>query len=493
MLKFSPSYLGRRLFAPALVVASALLLNACASYQGIGSTASRITRLELATPATTPDKLAATRAAWPQDHWWLAYADPQLNALVEQALGTSPTLALAQSRIARAQAAVELSQAAGGAQAGLGADASYGRQSANYIMPKPPLGIGGTYVSQGRAALDFSYDLDLWDKNGALIRASAAQANATAYELAAARLALSTALVRSYAQLAAQYEMQDLLLAMQKQRDSLRTLAQQRLASGLDTRVELKQSETSVAALKLELVQLDTALEVTRLQISALAGRMPAAAKDIVRPNMSSMPLTVPEHIPLDLLGRRPELAAQSARIEAAIGEAQVAKAQFYPNISLSGFAGFQAIGLDKLLSAGSFANGLGPAIHLPIFDSGRLRANYAGKTADIDAAIHQYNQSVLSAAQDVAEQLTRMAALAREEQASNTALAASEEAYRLAMLRYRGQLAPYLTALTVETQLLAQRRVALELKAKRQDVQIALVRALGGGFVDHPIEAPAI
>ena len=115
----------------------------------------------------------------------------------------------------------------------------------------------------------------------------------------------------------------------------------------------------------------------------------------------------------------------------------------------------------------------------------GRLRANYVAKTADVDTAITQYNQSVVAAAQDAAEQLTRVAALSREEEATHDALAAAEEAHRLAMLRYRAGLSPYLTVLTVESQLLAQRRAATYLRAKRQDLHIALVRALGGGFTD--------
>jgi outer membrane protein TolC len=201
---------------------------------------------------------------------------------------------------------------------------------------------------------------------------------------------------------------------------------------------------------------------------------------------MSASVYTVPQNLSLDLLARRPDLSVQRARIQAALGEADAAKAQFYPNINLSGFLGFQAIGLTHLLDPASMISGIGPAIHLPFFDSGRLRANYAGKIADIDGAIAQYNQSVLNAAQDVAEQLTRIAALSGEEEATQTALAAAEEAYRVAMLRYRGDLAPYLTALTVETQLLAQRRAAADLHARRLDLQIALVRALGGGFHDN-------
>jgi NodT family efflux transporter outer membrane factor (OMF) lipoprotein len=199
----------------------------------------------------------------------------------------------------------------------------------------------------------------------------------------------------------------------------------------------------------------------------------------------------LPERLPLDLLGRRPELAAQRARIEAAVGETESAKAQFYPNINLSALIGFQSIGLGQLLTSESLINSIGPAIRLPIFDGGRLRANYAAKTADIDTAIAQYNQSVLSAAQEVAEQLTRVTDLAREEEATKAALDAAEEAYRLAMLRYRGGLSPYLTVLTVETQLLTQRRAMAGLKSRREELHIALVRALGGGFNEDGTAAP--
>lgn len=472
----------QRLSLLTTATAAALLLSACASYKGIAPSATAIDRVDIATPAG----MTQSSDAWPQENWWLSYGDAQLNQLIQHALTNSPTLASAQTRIARAQAALDLNKASPGLQVNVDATASYGRQSGNYIMPKPPMGIGGTYVSQGQATVDFSYDLDLWGKSAAMIRSAEAQANAAQYDRDAARLALTTSIVRAYSQLAAQYELQDVLLDMQKQRDTIHDLTQKRLAGGLDTRVELKQAETSTAVIRIELIQLDTAIGVTRLQLAALAGDMPTAAKDIARPTLTSTAFTIPQTLPIDLLARRPELAAQRARINAAIGEAQAAKALFYPNINLTGFLGLQSIGLNKLLQADSYTNSVGPAIHLPIFDSGRLRANYKGKTADIDGAIAQYNQSVVSAAQEVAEQLTRIDSLSREEEATRDALASAEEAYRIAMLRYRGNLSPYLTALTVETQLLAQKRAAVDLKAKRQDLQVALVRALGGGFIDN-------
>jgi NodT family efflux transporter outer membrane factor (OMF) lipoprotein len=486
MRKFFEQFQYRRLRSPLSALSGTLvavvLLSACASYKGIAPTATAIGHVDIAAPAD----IAQSSDAWPQDNWWLAYGDPQLNQLIQHALTNSPSLASAQSRIAHAQAALAANKASPGLQANVDANASYGRQSENYIMPKPPMGIGGTYVSQGQAMVDFGYDLDLWGKSAALIRSAESQANAAQYDREAARLALTTSIVRAYSQLAAQYELQDVLLDMQKQRETILDLTQKRLASGLDTQVEVKQSETSTAALRIELIQLETAIEVTRLQLAALAGDMPTAAKNIARPSLTNASFTVPQTLPIDLLARRPELAAQRARISAAVDEAQAAKALFYPNINLTAFLGFQSIGLNKLLQAGSYINSVGPAIHLPIFDSGRLRANYAGKAADIDGAITQYNQSVVTAAQEVAEQLTRIQSLSREEEATHDALASAEEAYRLAMLRYKGNLSPYLTALTVETQLLAQKRAAVDIKAKRQDLQVALVRALGGGFIDN-------
>jgi NodT family efflux transporter outer membrane factor (OMF) lipoprotein len=464
-----------------------VLLTACANFQGIAPSAVATDRVTLPTPGA----IDQTQNAWPKENWWSAYGDPQLDQLIRHALATSPNLATAQARIARAQAAVELTQAAARPQLNATVEATYGRQSENYMIPKPPVGKGGQWVSQGLAALNFGYDLDLWERNTALIHAAEAQYKAAAFDRDAAQLALTTAIARTYAQLARQYELQDVLLATQTQRRAIRTLTNQRVANGLDTKVELKQNETSEAALRVDLAQLTPLIEVTRLQIAALAGDMPTAAKDIGRPALAAIPFSAPQNLPLDLLGRRPELAAQRARITAAIGEAQAAKAQFYPNISLTGLAGFQSIGLGQLLAPGSLMTSIGPAIHLPLFDSGRLRANYAVKTADIDSAITQYNQSVVSAAQDVAEQLTRAASLSREEDAVREALAAAEEAHRLAMLRYRAGLSPYLTVLTVESQLLAQRRVAVDVKAKRNDLQIALIRALGGGFDEAA--APAI
>jgi NodT family efflux transporter outer membrane factor (OMF) lipoprotein len=460
------------------IVGLAVQLSACVSFQALDPAVQPLDRLDM------PSALVRDQhAEWPNEAWWIAFGDAQLDRLIDHALSTSPTLAGAQARIGRAQAAAGFAQAADRPQVNGGLDASYGRQSEHYLFPRPPLGKGGEYVSQGQATVNFGMDLDLWGRNAALIRSAGKQLQAAEFDHAAARLALTTSIARGYVQLAGQYDLQDVLLSTLKQRQDIRSLIDKRVASGLDTQVEVKQADTNVGALKVELEQLATAIKVTRLQLAALAGDMPAAADSISRPAIRAAAVQVPGTLPLDLLGRRPELAAQRARIAAAIGDAEAAKAQFYPNINLNAMLGFQAIGLGQLLDAGSFANSAGPAIRLPIFDAGRLRANYAGKISDVEAAIAQYNQSVLNAAQDVSEQLVRLSDLAREEAATQEALSSAEEAHRLAMLRYRGGLSPYLTVLTVETQLLAQRRAMSLLRARRDDLQISLLRALGGGF----------
>ncbi|NEX59895.1 efflux transporter outer membrane subunit [Noviherbaspirillum galbum] len=473
-----PAMPSKRLGALAL---AASMLAGCASYAPIPATEKPITAASLgAMPA-----VKASDSQWPTDHWWQAYGDPQLDRLITHALDGAPSLASARARIVRAQAAIDTTRSASQPHANAGLDLSYGRQSENYLLPKPPLGKGGEYISQGFANVNFGMDLDLWGRNAVLIDAANASLQAAEFDRDAARLALTTSIARAYAQLAAQYELQDVLQATLEQRRSIVGLARQRVSSGLDTQVEVKQAQSSEAALRIEQQQLATAMKVTRLQIAALSGDMPDSADKIARPRLASAPFSLPSSLPLDLLGRRPELAAQRARIAAAASDKEAARLEFYPNINLTGLIGFQSIGLGQLLSAGSLTNSIGPAIRLPLFDAGRLRANYAGRASDVDAAIAQYNQSVVNAAQDVAEQLARIADLDQEEALTRDALQASEEAYRLAMLRYKGGLSPYLTALTVEGQLLTQRRALASLEARRQDLGIALVRALGGGFAD--------
>ena len=191
--------------------------------------------------------------------------------------------------------------------------------------------------------------------------------------------------------------------------------------------------------------------------------------------------------IPADLLGRRADIAAARWRVEASMRDVASAKAQFYPNINLAAFAGFNSLGFGDLLRSGSEQWGVGPALTLPIFEGGRLRANLRGKTADEDAAVESYNAAVINAVRDVADQVASSQSIVRQQTEQRAAQAAAEGAYQIALQRYKAGLGNYLNVLTAETSVLTQRRLAVDLAARSMDTQLALISALGGGYQAGP------
>jgi NodT family efflux transporter outer membrane factor (OMF) lipoprotein len=268
-----------------------------------------------------------------------------------------------------------------------------------------------------------------------------------------------------------------------EQREEVLALTRQRVRAGLDTNVELRLSEASLPQTRQAIETLDEQIALQHHALAALSGQPPGAL-DALMPHLGTVAaIALPEILPADLLGRRADVEAARWRVEAAIGERAVARAEFYPNINLVAFAGFTSIGLDRLLLAGSEGLGVGPAIRLPLFDAGRLRAAYSIKTADLDAAVSAYNAAVLEALRDTADQLASMRAIERQQQEQRAALGASESAYALALQRFHAGLSPYLTVLSAENAVLAERRNSVELKSRALSARAQLARALGGGF----------
>ena len=262
---------------------------------------------------------------------------------------------------------------------------------------------------------------------------------------------------------------------------------QDRVNAGLDTRLELRHCEGGLPVARLQLESLQEQMSLTRNALGALVGQ-PDIALATVPPAQDTLKnIAVIATIPADLLGRRADIAAARWRVEAASKDVVNAKTQFYPNINLVAFAGLSSIGLNRLVDAGSQQWGVGPALRLPIFDAGRLRANLRGKTADLDAAVESYNSAVIDAVGEVADQVTSLQAIARQQLEQRAAQNAAEGAYEIALQRYKAGLGNYLNVLTAETNVLAQRRQAVDLSARALDTQVALIRALGGGYVPSP------
>jgi len=461
-----------------LVASSALLLGACASFQGLDTRAAPIDSKQL----NTADTLSSIRAdaAWPALDWWTRFGDPQLDTLVQAALDGSPDLKLARARLDRAIALAGLADAARGPSLDANARDSYQRLSEN--------SVAGSYRNLAHLSLDFNQDLDLWGRNAANLRAALGRVRAGEAESQQARLVLSTAVVGSYFELARTYDQRDIAEALLHQREQLLSLTRQRVGAGLDSNVALRQAEAAIPEAQAQVAALDEQMQLLHNQIAALLGAGPDRAAGLKRPAVTvDAALALPSALPADLIGRRPDVVAERWRVEAAAHDIAAAKAGFYPNINLTAFVGLDAIGLDKLFQGDSRVLGVGPALSLPLFDSGRLRNQLAARNADYDAAAEAYNATVIEAVHDVADQVARWRGVETRLMHSHKALERFEEAYRLAILRFKEGLTNYLTVLTVEGQVLAQRRQVADLEAERRANAVGLVRALGGGFTATP------
>jgi outer membrane protein TolC len=189
-------------------------------------------------------------------------------------------------------------------------------------------------------------------------------------------------------------------------------------------------------------------------------------------------------------LGRRADISASRWRVEASSSQIQSAKAQFYPNINLSAFVGLSSLSIVHALDLGSRQYGASPAIHLPLFDGGLLRAQLGAKQAELDVAIGQYNALVLDAAREAGDAIASGQSLALQQREQAQALASAETAHGLALRRFKAGLGSYLVVLNTESQWLAQRRLAVDLQARQLDTRAQLMKALGGGWVDDTVAA---
>jgi len=420
---------------------------------------------------------------WPHEDWWRRYDDGQLAALEAEGLAGSPSLVGAESRIARAAAAAGVARSALFPQFGGTADVTYQRYSENYIFPPP---YAGNWNTDNRVTLDFTYEIDFWNKNGAALQAALSQTQAVAADAQATRLLLTTNIARAYFNLQRIFAQREVSRAAIVQREEVLRITAQRFSAGLDTKVEVKQTEAALATVRTELAQYDEALAIARHQVAALVRAGPERGDTIVAINSARVPrIELPAAVPLDLVSRRPEIVASRWRVEAAGQDIEVAQALFYPNVDLIAFVGLNSIGLSKILATSSGIAGVAPAIHLPIFAGGRLTANLHGRQADRDLAVSTYNQAVIDAVRDVADALSSIGQLSRVAAEQARAREATTDAYGLAVIRYRAGLGNYLTVLTAQTQQLVQDRLDADLKARAFELDVNLARALGGGYVD--------
>ncbi len=424
----------------------------------------------------------ARAAAWPDDHWWRNYGDPQLDALIEEALRDSPNLAVAQARLRQAGAMTQVAGAARMPEVSAEASFNEAKQSYNYLIPRAALPQG--WNDYGQATLNLSWELDFWGKNRSALAAATSEQQAAQAEVAQTRLILSTSVASAYADLVHLFTVRDTAEAALALRTKSVELFRQRHEFGLETLASVRQVEARQAAAQAQLLVIDEYIGLQRNGIAALLGAGPDRGLAITRPSVHFAGSTgLPSNLALELLGRRPDIVAARLRTEAAARRIDQQKAGFYPSVNLMAFAGVQSLGIDNLSKSGSNFGSVGPAISLPIFNTERLQGQLRGAHAEYEAAVSTYNATLTNALHEVADAATSRKSLDGELAASRAAVAAATEAHSIVSARYKGELATYLDVLTAEDQLISAQRGLAEIETRAMVLDVALVRALGGGF----------
>lgn len=458
----------------AALAAASLLMVACAPIPVLPKPAAAVSAEQAGLQASRSQELKAD--------WWTAFNDPQLDALVARALAESPSLVAARARIARAAAATDNAGAADKPVIGVGFDATRQLFTERGLYPPP---IAGSIRTTGNLQIGVSYDWDFFGRHRAELAAALGAQQAAEAEGAAASLMLSSSVARSYLSLARVLGQRELAQQQLAEREQAYALVRQRVDAGLDGGQELRGAETPLPELRRQTLVLNEQASLLRHQLAALSAQ-PSKALDSLAPKLpAALAVDVDAQLGLDLLGRRPDVVAARWRVEAAAQQTRVARAQFYPNVSLTAFAGFNAIGLEQLLKSGSQQYGFGPSLRLPLFDTGRLRAQLKGAAAEADAAVAAYNAAVFDAVRDAADQVTSLASLQSQDTQQQALLANAEASMSLAQRRFDAGLVSRLSLLNAHAAVLAQQRQSLELRGLTLDSQVSLMRALGGGFTD--------
>jgi NodT family efflux transporter outer membrane factor (OMF) lipoprotein len=426
--------------------------------------------------------LTAPEASWPPEQWWKTYDDVQLSTLIDEALANAPSLKEAEARIGAANAFED--SAAAALFPKVNAEASVQETKLPYHSVFPTAAVPKGWNTYGIGDLSLSWEIDFWGKNRAALAAAASETQAAQAEAAEARLVLSTSTASTYAELARLFDDQAAAIDALRVRSETADLFQRRFAEALENEGSAARAASAKSSAESELVAINESIDLTRHRLAALVGAGPDRGLAIVPPKTTlAKTFGLPASLPAELIGRRPDIVAARLRAEAGDQHIKEAKAAFYPNVNLIALVGVQALGLNMLTKGGSDIGSVAPAVTLPILDGGRLRANYRKAESEHDLAVAQYDDAVAHALEDVADAATSSRALALRLTATQAAADEAATAYRVANDRYRGGLANYLEVLTAEDSLIASRRALAELQSRAFALDIALVRALGGGF----------
>ena len=476
-----------RLSLLATAVATALLVSACASSGDIAPTGVMREPGSLQAGAS----LAGTRvsdAAWPSDRWWTAFGDPQLDAIVDEALTSAPSIDAADARTRKAIAQAGLADASRKPTLGAGA------QVLGMQLPPALVGdeIGGDFNVANVLTLSFAWNPDIWGVSRSKWQAAVGNARATEVDAQSARVTLAANVARTYVSLARAFDALDAAKAEAARADALIALNQQRIKAGLENTIALNQNRSASASARQQAQAAQHDIDSLRTALAALLGAGPDRGLAIARPMLKTPGFALPSVLPSELLARRADIVAARWRVEAAQHGIDASKAAFYPSINLSALAGLAAGNLGDLFGTDALLLNGGPALSLPIFEGGRLEQQLRSSDADRDLAVASYNEALVGAIRDVANAVQTARAMDAQIGSTTNARDAAAKAYSLVLQRQRAGLATQLDVLAAQAPLLRLDQQLAALVAARRIAAIDLDQALGGGIATDAPTATA-
>ena len=454
----------------------ALALAGCAS---IPPDTQPLPQQDLATVQLAADIHLASEG-WPAAQWWRQFQDSQLDQLIDKALSGSPNLDVANARIGSALSAFDARHADRGPRVDLDANANRQRYSGNGLLPAP---IGGNYYNEVTVGVQAHYDLDWWGRHKAQIAASLGEVNARRAEYAMAEQMLAAEVARHYFSMQSGWARMDNLRALVALQQQLVLDKEKRIANSLGVSDDHLSAQTRLSLLQQQIALLETQIVTEREALRALLGADASALASLQPRPAQALPHALPGKLGMELLARRPDLQAARWRVQASMSRIEAAQAAFYPDIDLGASFGLDAIKLGKLLESGSRTLFIGPALSLPLFDSGRLQAQLAGARSERNELIADYNQNVFNVVRDVAQAGAKVQGVENQLRLQEDNLRASEAQLRNANARLKQGLADRATQLNAEMTMRGQEDLGMQLQNQRQNAEINLNVALGGGY----------
>jgi outer membrane protein, multidrug efflux system len=424
---------------------------------------------------------AAGGGDWPAQEWWKRYQDPTLDQLIELAVASSPTLATAHARYDSARQSVRIAGAESGVHVDASADIDRQRLSDNGFIP--PQLLGFTWYNQADLGLQASYTFDWWGKQRDAVEAAMDQAHAAQADRSAAALMLTTSIADTYFG----WQADQSRIALAREREGIvereGAIATARVEADLDAAENLNRSALDLAAAREQIASLEGSAKLRVVALAALVGRSIAELPPLQARPLPALSGNLPDDVKIDLISRRADITASRWRVEAAERNLDSARAEFFPDVSINALLGVQSLTVDRLLEYGSRVPQAAAAIHLPIFDAGRLKARYGASQAAIDSGVASYQDTLVSAARDVAMQATSRAQIEAERTQRAIEVDSAHELQSSAAARVNQGITDLRTELTATQSWIEQRDALLQLDAAALSADIALQRALGGGY----------